>query len=320
MAGSAGVIDNVDGRTQLAGHNRVEILTFHLLSGRQQRFGMNVFKVREVIPCPSLSELPNSRSNPALLGVASVRGGTIPVIDLARAIQLPGASSDDSVQASRLMIVAELNMRVQGFVVAGIDGIENLSWDQVKPPPSSLRGRHYLTATVDIGGDIVGIIDVERVLAETTPEQEKPSSQDVVDRREQWQQAGGLSKKVLVADDSALARKQLTRCLDELQVEYDIFNDGQEVVDHIEDMERQGISPADVYGCIISDIEMPRLDGYTLVQGLKQRESTREIKALLHSSLTGTFNHGHAKSVGADGLIEKFSADRLATVLMDALA
>ena len=116
----AGVLDSVDKRTQLVGQNRLELLLFRL--NGNQLYGINVFKVREVLQCPKLTELP--KRNPIIRGIAHIRGGTISVMDMALAT---GGAALDNIDDC-FIIISEYNMAVQGFLVTGVERIVNLNW------------------------------------------------------------------------------------------------------------------------------------------------------------------------------------------------
>ncbi|MFN2382015.1 MAG: chemotaxis protein CheW, partial [Guyparkeria sp.] len=134
------VMSSVDSRTKLAGRNRLELLVFGL--GSDQRFGINVFKVREVIRCPRLTDVPHSDSS--IRGIADVRGHTITVIDLSEAIG-KGRMTDEQVE-NAFVIITEYNRAVQGFLVHSVDRIVNLSWKEVLTPPSGTNNSNFLTA------------------------------------------------------------------------------------------------------------------------------------------------------------------------------
>jgi two-component system chemotaxis response regulator CheV len=311
-----GVMGNVDMRTQMAGQNRMEMLIFSLGAGKQ-KFGINVFKVREVIHCPKLADIPHAGS--AVIGMASVRGETIPVIDLARATQIPGGitKADIDPENPPLMIVSEYNMRVQAFIVSSVDKIINRSWDQITPPPKGLPNGHYLTSVTEVESEIIGILDVERVLAETNTNPDDNFSSAMSEKVDAWKSQHDQDQRVMVVGDSMMARKQLTKCLEDLGFLVETFNDGQEAFDHLLSLEEEAGGAKERYKAIISDIEMPRMDGYTFVTKLKELGATQGIRTVLHSSLSGGFNKAMVEKVGADGFIEKFSADKLAKFVME---
>ncbi|MCP4126170.1 MAG: purine-binding chemotaxis protein CheW, partial [Gammaproteobacteria bacterium] len=163
----SGVLAGVDQRTQLAGHNRMELLLFRL-AGRQ-RYGINVFKVQEVITCPSLTEVPGS--SPVVRGIANMRGKTITVMDLSMSIGGPSLGDTEN----RFVIITEYNRRVQGFLVGSVDRIINSNWDQILPPPKGLTSDSYMTAVTQIDDELVEIIDVEKVMKEVIGYQEEIS-------------------------------------------------------------------------------------------------------------------------------------------------
>jgi len=311
-----GVMGNVDMRTQMAGQNRMEMLIFSLGAGKQ-KFGINVFKVREVIHCPKLADIPHAGS--AVIGMASVRGETIPVINLAQATQIPGGITKADIDPGNppLMIVSEYNMRVQAFIVSSVDNIINRSWDQITPPPKGLPNGHYLTSVTEVDNEIIGILDVERVLAETNTNPDDNFSSAMNEKVEVWKAEHEHEQRVMIVDDSLVARKQLTKCLEDLGFIVESFNDGQEAFDHLMAIEGEGGGASQRYKAIISDIEMPRMDGYTFVTKLKELGATQGIRTVLHSSLSGGFNKAMVEKVGADGFIEKFSADKLAKFVME---
>lgn len=310
------LMGSVDQRTQLAGQNRMELLIFSL-GDSEQKFGINVFKVREVIICPKITGIPHSGSN--VLGMANVRGETIPIIDLASAVQISSSYKAHGVDEKNppLMIVTEYNTRTQAFLVQGVDRIINKSWEDITPPPENLPNGHYLTATTQVEKDIVGILDVERVLSEMDPAMKDGLSDDMIQSTKDWTSEKEDDRKVMVVDDSSVARKQLERCLGEMGLKVATFNDGKEALDHLLSLEAEGKRPEDIYRSIISDIEMPRMDGYTFVTNVRNNANLRDIKIVLHSSLSGGFNEALVKKVGADGFIAKFDPDRLAKAVID---
>lgn len=152
-------MSSVDSRTKLAGHNRLELLIFGLAD--DQRFGINVFKVREVIRCPKLTDVPKAASS--VRGIADVRGHTITIIDLSDAIGGPRMSADAVKDA--FVIITEYNRAVQGFLVNSVDRIVNLSWKEVMPPPTGTNTSNFLTAVARVDKTLVEIIDVEQIFS-----------------------------------------------------------------------------------------------------------------------------------------------------------
>ncbi len=296
-------IDDVNQRTQMVGQNRMELLLFHL--GGSQMFGINVFKVREVIPLPVLRQIPGSVS--VIRGVATLRDRTVPIIDLARAIGLHrGVESAEDPK----VVVTEFNRRVQGFMVSAVDRIVNVNWEDVKSPPRGTGRESFLVAVTEIDNKLVEIIDVERVLSIVNP---LPTDVSEEVRSE----AGDLgSRKIVIVDDSVVARKQIEKAIASLGWEYLVFKDGREALDFLEAQAEAG-TVNDTVELVISDIEMPRMDGYTLTARIREDSRLKEMRILLHSSLSGEFNTDMVRRAGADAFLSKFNPDELISAVLE---
>jgi two-component system chemotaxis response regulator CheV len=297
----AGVLDSVDQRTQLVGANRLELLLFRL--NGPQIYGINVFKVKEVLQCPKLTILP--KSHRVVIGVAHIRTGTIPIMDLGLAT---GSVSVGEPKAC-FVIITEYNMATQGFLVSGVERIVNMNWEEIHPPPKGTGREHYLTAVTEIDDRLVEIIDVEKILSEVSPSEETISEEVLSNALEN---APDEAPKVLIVDDSKIARKQVTKCLQALGVDVTALCDGRQALTHLQDMVTSGVNPADYYDMMISDIEMPEMDGYTLTTEVRGDPNMTGMHIILHTSLSGVFNQNMVQKVGADDFIAKFNPDILA--------
>jgi two-component system chemotaxis response regulator CheV len=301
----AGILDTVNQRTQLVGQNRLELLLFRL--GGKQIYGINVFKVKEVLQCPKLTILPGS--NPVVRGVAHIRTGTISIMDLSLATGNPPLKD----LASAFVIITEYNQKTQGFLVAGVERIVNMNWGDIHPPPKGTGRDHYLTAVTEVDGKMVEIIDVEKILAEVSPITEEISSGVLTPEV----QEKARSHKVLIVDDSKIARKQIVRCLEDVGVEVVALNDGLEAWNHLEAIVDKGEDIRTHYMMLISDIEMPEMDGYTLTSNIRSDNRLKDFFVVLHSSLSGVFNKAMVEKVGANDFIAKFDPDVLAQKVAD---
>lgn len=301
----AGVMDSVNQRTQLVGQNRLELLLFRL-SG-SQLYGINVFKVKEVLQCPKLTLLP--RLNPVVRGVAHIRGGTLPIIDLNKATGGPGLED----LSTAFVIITEYNYRVQGFLVRSVERIVNMNWSEIHPPPRGTGRDHYLTAVTRVDDKMVEIIDVEKILAEVVPTVETISD-GVIDKQTHVE---AQASRVLIVDDSSVARKQVMRCLQEVGVEVIALNDGKQALDYLKDLADRGESISKHLLMMVSDIEMPEMDGYTLTAEVRNDPRINSLHILLHTSLSGVFNQAMVKKVGADDFLAKFKPDELAQRVID---
>ncbi len=303
----AGVLDSVNQRTQLVGQNRLELLLFRL-RGRLT-YGINVFKVKEVLQCPKLSSIPQSKS--VVRGVAHIRGETIPIIDLGMAIGLPGIEQDKL--SSSFIIITEYNRKTQGFLVTAVDRILNMNWEEILPPPKGAGKDVYLTAVTKVDDNLIEIIDVEKILSEVSPIGEDVT--ESVLQKSAERVPGHLP--VLVVDDSSVARRQIERCLTAIGMEVITKNDGKQALDYLREITADGSKATDHLSLIISDVEMPEMDGYTLVTRVKTEPDLRDIFVMLHTSLSGVFNKAMVQKVGADDFMAKFSPDELAERVME---
>ncbi|WP_070886712.1 chemotaxis protein CheV [Pseudomonas sp. D1-3] len=301
----AGVMDSVNQRTQLVGQNRLELLLFRL--DGSQLYGINVFKVKEVLQCPKLTIMP--KSSPVVRGVANIRGGTIPILDLSIATgKRPLADLNGS-----FVIITEYNTKVQGFLVRSVERIVNMNWEEIHPPPKGTGRDHYLTAVTRLDDKLVEIIDVEKILAEVAPTSEVISA-GVIDDEVQTK---AVSQHVLIVDDSSVARKQVMRCLQTVGVEVTALNDGRQALEYLRTMVEAGKTPEQELLMIISDIEMPEMDGYTLTAAIRSDPRMQKLHILLHTSLSGVFNQAMVKKVGADDFLAKFRPDDLASRVVE---
>lgn len=302
------VMERVDERTQLVGRNRLELLLFYL--GDQQCFGINVFKVREVIECPELVKTPDAHQY--VCGMANIRGKTISIVDLAAMI---GKRPMDSEKKQRV-IVAEFNRCVQGFLVSDVARIVNLNWEQIKPPPTGIGARSFLTAVTDVDGILVEVLDVEKVLADILgPTDELPT-----ELLSECEDSKLNTRHVLVVDDSAMARKQICNVLDQLQLGYTVMTNGKEAYGLLLHWLDDDATPIEERcHLIISDVEMPEMDGYTLTKKIKEHPQLEKLQVLLHSSLSGSFNETMVQKVGADDFISKYKPEELAKRLLKLL-
>jgi len=301
----AGVMDSVNQRTQLVGQNRLELLLFRL--NGKQLYGINVFKVREVLQCPKLTVMP--KSSPVVRGVANIRGATIPILDLSMAT---GSRSLEAVQ-DPFVIITEYNTKIQGFLVHSVERIVNMNWEAIHPPPKGTGRDHYLTAVTRVDNQLVEIIDVEKILAEVSPVSEAISSGVITE----GVQEKATALRVLTVDDSSVARKQVSRCLETVGVEVVALNDGRQALEYLKAMVAEGKDPNEEFLMLISDIEMPEMDGYTLTAEIRSDPRLQKLHIVLHTSLSGVFNQAMVKKVGADDFLAKFRPDDLASRVVE---
>jgi two-component system, chemotaxis family, chemotaxis protein CheV len=301
----AGVMDSVNQRTQLVGQNRLELLLFRLNS--QQLYGINVFKVKEVLQCPPLNAIPGR--NHVVRGVAHIRGGTLPIMDMNLAI---GRKPLPDIETC-FVIITEYNRTAQGFLVRSVERIVNMNWGDIHPPPKGAGREHYLTAVTQVDGQLVEIIDVEKILAEVSPMKEDVSvgvvEEGIADKV--------VQKHVLIVDDSTIARKQIQRVVEGMGIKTTTKKDGAEALVYLKDLLAAGKNPYQELVMIICDIEMPEMDGYTFTAEVRNNADLKNLHIVLHTSLSGVFNEAMVRKVGADDFLAKFNPDELAKRVND---
>ncbi|RTR32098.1 chemotaxis protein CheV [Shewanella atlantica] len=307
----AKILDSVDQRTQLVGENRLELLLFRI--NATQLFAINVFKVKEVVKLPALSAMPGS--HPHISGVANIRGTSIPVIDLRAAIGFQPMSDE---QESNL-IITEYNRSVQGFRVGKVEHIVNMTWGDILPPPKTAGANNYLTAItrIEVGGQtqLVSIIDVEKVLAEII-HYDIRLSEGVLDESLVSEMHG---RRILIADDSSTARRQIKETLEPLGIEVIETSDGLQALNVLKKWCDEGKSIQDEILMLITDAEMPEMDGYKLTHEIRSDKRMSSLFITLNTSLSGSFNNAMVEKVGCDRFISKFQPDLLVDVVQQKL-
>ena len=305
------LLKSIDARTKLAGTNKLEILLFSLgvdaRTGRRETFGINVFKVREVMRTPPITAAPEMPSS--VEGMVSLRGAQVPVVDLAKYTGL-GTDTPRSI-----MIVTEYAGHTQGFLVEAVDTILRLDWGQMRVPPEMLMAEHggLVTAVTELADNrLVMMMDVEKVLSETTKYDDEVVYRNI-------EPLNNPHLTVLFADDSIVARRQIERTLDAMKVKYISAINGNEAWKEMEKIaalaKMSGEKVSDLVSLVLTDVEMPEMDGYILTKRIKSDPRFADIPVIMHSSLSGMSNQQLGKSVGVDEYVAKFEPHKLSEAL-----
>lgn len=304
MSTNKSFIDDVDERTKLVGSSKLELLLFKL--NNKSLFGINVFKVKEVLKCPKIHSVP--KSHESVKGLITVREHTLPVIDLNI------ATGDEPIKNfdECFVIITEYNGSTQAFLVNAVDKIINVNWSDVQKPPKGLNS-HYLTAITKLNSEIVQVLDVEKVIS-NVQKQKTHIDNEVIEASKFI----NTNKYIMVVDDSSVARNQVVNCLKSLSLKYKTFENGKEALEHIKEVSKQN-NPKDEILLVLSDIEMPEMDGYTLTSKIKMDQNMRDLHVILHTSISGTFNEQLTLKAGADKLLHKFDSDILAKFLLETI-
>jgi two-component system, chemotaxis family, chemotaxis protein CheV len=304
-------INDADKRTNFTGNNKFEMLLFRLGEApgtdRRELFGINVFKVREILVMPTVTAIANAPAH--VLGVANIRGQIIPVIDL------PAVVGCVPKRGLTILMVTEYARTTQAFAVEEVDEIVQLEWSNILAAEGN--GGELVTSIAKLDGDadksrLAQVLDVEQILRNVIPTAEEKITPESVGAAVNLPH-GSI---ILAADDSPVARMMIEQGLTAMGASYIMTKTGQEAWDRLESIEAEakaeGKTAHDKVALVMSDLEMPVMDGFTLTRNIKQDPRFKSIPVVIHSSLTGTANEAHVKSVGADAYVAKFVASELA--------
>jgi two-component system chemotaxis response regulator CheV len=305
-------------RTNLTGNNKFELLLFRLGEApgtdRHELFGINVFKVREILVMPTITAMVNAPAN--VLGIANIRGQIIPVINL------PAVVGCVPKRGLNILMVTEFARTTQAFAVEEVDEIVQLEWSDVLAAEGN--GGNLVTSIAKLDGDadksrLVQVLDVEQILRNVLPTaQEEITPQSVG-------AAVSLPKGcvILAADDSPVARMMIEQGLNAMGAPYIMTKTGLEAWERLEAIEAEaraeGKTVQEKVALVLTDLEMPVMDGFTLTRNIKRDQRFKSIPVVIHSSLTGTANETHVRSVGADAYVAKFAAAELAATIRQVL-
>lgn len=269
-----------------------------------QSFAIGTLKVREIVPFQSLTDLPGS--HPTVIGTASIRGITTPVIDMAKAIGY--RPIDKSEWSSCYIIITDCQRKVVGFLVRGIEKISECDWRAISAPPETLGTQAYLTGVMKVDERLVQLLDVEYIMARIFPtdsDKLHPILADV--DRERLK-----PMNILLVDDSGIARRQLSEALDSINIPYFVTNNGMDALNMMKNAANAG-RPFDI---VVSDIEMPGIDGYELAFEIRSDRAIAEAYLILHTSLSSEISVDRAKQVGAHEALTKFDATELVQAML----
>ncbi|KWT92940.1 chemotaxis protein [Candidatus Magnetominusculus xianensis] len=306
------IADEIEQRTNLAMSNQLEMLTFYLSD--DQLYGINVFKIIEVLECPpKITKMPNSHQ--AVKGTINFRGRSITVIDLSEALEMEPVDYKNNIS---YVIVCEYNYLIHGFLINSPNTLINRSWEDVKSPSAIMSKTACLTALAYTDdGKTIQLLDVEKILAETIGVEEELSGDFQVNLEKEAVAINFKDYHLLVVDDSKAARMMLKSVMDKLGVTYTMMESAVNALQLLEDFSKGDVPITDRFAMIISDIEMPGMDGFTFTRKIKGDSRLSGLYIILHSSLSNKSNVSKAKQVGANDFLPKFRPDEIAGKILD---
>ena len=313
---SKAVQKEIDERTNLTSTNKFELLLFRLGNdaalGKSELFGINVFKVREIVAMPNITPIAGTMAHS--LGVVNLRGQVIPVLDL------PAIVGCTPQTGLNIMLVTEYARTTQAFAVESVEDIVRLDWKQVLSAETSGTTGKLVTSIARLDGNtdesrLAQVLDVEAILKMVSPSEGPEVTPEKVGAKLKLK-PGTI---VLAADASFVARSLIEQELKVLQAPYEMLKSGKEAWDRLnviaKTAEAEGLAVSDKVAMVLTDLEMPEMDGFTLTRNIKQDARFNSIPVVIHSSLSGSANEDHVRSVGADGYVAKFVAEDLASTI-----
>ncbi|MES2757740.1 MAG: chemotaxis protein [Pseudomonadota bacterium] len=309
------VQQEVDERSNLAGTNKFELLLFRLggdqNGDRSELFGINVFKIREIVAMPEITAIAGSM--PHVLGVVNLRGAIIQVLDL------PAIAGCVPKTGLNIMLVTEFARTTQAFAVESVEEIVRLDWSCVLSAEQSAGHGGLVTSIArlddDGGARLAQVLDLETILRTLSPTDRPDVNPGTIGPAIKLK-PGAV---VLAADDSVVARALIEQGLDAVGLPFIMTKTGKEAWDQLhaiaQQAEAEGKTIYDKVALVLTDLEMPEMDGFTLTRSIKKSTRFTNLPVVIHSSLSGTTNEEHVRNVGADAYVAKFSAEELANAI-----
>ena len=310
---------DIDDRANLTLSNRFELLLFRLGTSldatKSELFGINVFKLREIVPMPTFTR-PAGMKAP-LMGMVNIRDQVIPVIDLAAVAGCKPASG------LNILLITEYARSVQAFAVESVENIIRLDWKQVHTAEKAINGR-YITSIACLDDDkdtnnLAMVLDVEQILYDIVPADHDVHGDHVPDKKFNLK-PGSVA---IVAEDSKVACAMLEKGLNAMQIPSAMHITGKDAWEKIQLLAQQadaeGVAVSDKISMVLTDLEMPEMDGFTLTRLIKTDPRLKNIPVVIHSSLSGSANEDHVRKVQADGYVAKFEINELSSVIQEVL-
>ncbi|MBP3950642.1 chemotaxis protein [Bacillus suaedae] len=294
--------DNKQGILLESGTNELEVIVFQVGTGT---FGINVMKVREIIQVLPLTAVPNSHPN--IEGLIRLRDEVITVINLAKVLEFPPSENP----AEDKLIIAELNKLKVAFRVQNVSRIHRISWDQIEKPDELAQNiQSTSTGVIKMDDQMVLLLDFEKIVVEINPEKGI-----TVDQVKQLGHRERSNKKIMIAEDSAVLRKLISDTL--VEAGYDqikFFDNGLALWNHLDEIKDHEDLTSSVQ-LIVTDLEMPKMDGLHLTKRIKENDNLKQIPVVIFSSLITEDLFYKGKSVGADAQISKPEIVKLIEVI-----
>ncbi|MCG9682222.1 chemotaxis protein [Vibrio sp. Isolate23] len=284
--------------------NQSQGMLMFTLTKSEQLFAIGTLKVREIVPYQPTTQIPYSHHH--VIGTVTIRDKTIPVINMPAAIGFRPIQPEE--YDSCYLIVTDCLRTIVAFMVRSIEKIIECDWRSIEPSPQSAGRNVFVTGITRFEDQIVQMLDVELLLSKIYPQYESTKIPMLTDIERERLKA----LNILLVDDSSIARKQLADALDSINISYQIRNNGIEALELMKEEAERG-QPIQL---LVSDIEMPGLDGYELAFETQSEQQLSNTYIILHTSLSSEICVDRARQVGAHEALEKFNAGDLIKAML----
>jgi len=272
-----------------------------------QNFALGTLKIQEIVPYQALTTLPNADKN--ILGVTSIRGQTLSIIDMAGAVGYPPINEAE--KSDCVIIITDCSRQKVGFLIRKIERIIECNWKNIEPPPPTLGHKSYITGITHYDEKLIQLLDIELLLSQIFPESDDHTIEITGGQKGLLQ-----NEQILLVDDSAVARKQLENALTRIDVPFKVCKNGHDALKVM----KQCAQKAEPISILVSDIEMPGLDGYELAFEVRSQPTLASAYIILHTSLSSEMSMDRAQQVGADEALTKFAAQPLIDAMLKGVA
>lgn len=287
-----------------SGTNELEIMEF-TVGG--ELFGINIAKIREIMRAQETKRMPNSHN--FVEGIFKQRGEVITVIDLAKCLNIERLEN----KSHDIFILTHFNKLNFAFRVESVVGIDRVSWEDIKKPDKVIYSGEdsVATAIAEYKDRLITILDFEKIIADISPE-----TSITLDRLDELGDRVESQKKILVAEDSMMLSNLIIGFLHKSGYKNTVkFNNGKEAWDYLTEAKNSGLPISNYASCIVSDIEMPLMDGHRLTKLIKTDDELKHIPVILFSSLISDELRIKGQEVGADEQITKPEIVELVSII-----
>jgi two-component system chemotaxis response regulator CheV len=307
------VLDNVDAATNLAKNNELQLLVFRISESQESAYyAINVFKTREVVESKNhfLTQIPSS--HPLLEGTITLRGLQIPILNLPAWLDVH--LDKEKIKKSNILI-CDFNGVIIGLRIMSAYRVIKKNWNEMHAPDSYRQENGVVMNHTRLeDGSLCLILDYEKLLADVIPQAMVDAVAEAESVKDLEMPAKLKKGTVLVAEDSKTAQKHLIQIFSKSNVNMKLFENGKLLVDYIKAMPDPSIIPA-----VITDIEMPEMSGFTVIQEIRKNPMTKNTPIIVNSSMTGDNNKREAESLGANGFIDKTKSHNVIPLIVEAM-